>query len=61
MKTLGLGLFLEFDELDLFGTEDETKVVYLKLKEDTESFKILRGIIDVMVKIMISFEVVNLN
>ena len=61
MKTLGLGLFIEFDELDLFGTEDETKVVYLKLKEDTASFKILKGIIDALVKIMISFEVVNLN
>jgi hypothetical protein len=29
-------LLIEFDQLEIFGTREETRVVYMKLKEDTE-------------------------
>ena len=29
-------LLIEFDQLEIFGTPEETRVVYMKLKEDTE-------------------------
>ena len=29
-------LIIEFDKLEIFGTPEETRVVYMKIKEDTE-------------------------
>ena len=28
-------LVVEFDKLEIFGTETETKVIYMRLKEET--------------------------
>lgn len=42
-------LIIEFDKLEIFGTPEETRVVYMKIKEDTEQFELLREVNHILI------------
>lgn len=53
------GLQLEFEGLKFFGSEDKTRVIYMKLKEEGEAFETVRDIIDFLVKECLDQEVLQ--
>ena len=42
-------MIIEFDKLEIFGTPDETRVVYMKIKEDTDQFELLREVNHILI------------
>ena len=44
------GIVLEFEGLKFFGSEERTRVVYMKLKEEGEAFELVRDVVDILVK-----------
>jgi 2'-5' RNA ligase len=52
-------LKLEFDELGIFGTPEETRVIFMKLKEDSQSFEVLKEINGILIQAMIDHKVVD--
>ena len=40
---------IEFEGMDVFGTQEETKVVYMRLKEDSEGVETLREITGIII------------
>ena len=42
-------LIIEFDKLEIFGTPEETRVVYMKIKEDNEQFELLREVNHILI------------
>ena len=46
-------LVVEFDKLEIFGTETETKVIYMRLKEETEQHELLKEVNGLLIQSMI--------
>jgi 2'-5' RNA ligase len=44
---------LNFEDLGFFGTEDETKVIYVKLNENDDQFELLKEINGILIQAMI--------
>jgi 2'-5' RNA ligase len=44
------GIVLEFEGLRFFGSEEKTRVIYMKLKEEGEAFEFVKDIVDLLVK-----------
>jgi hypothetical protein len=42
-------MIIEFDKLEIFGTPEETRVVYMKIKEDTDQFELLREVNHILI------------
>lgn len=49
---------LEFEDLDIFGTPEETRVVYMKLKEAGDQYELLKDINGIIIEGMIDHKVV---
>jgi 2'-5' RNA ligase len=58
-KGLVNGLELAFDGLQSFSIENDTRVVFMKLKEDGEAFERVRDIVDLLVKECLQQEVLQ--
>ena len=52
-------LIIEFDELEIFGTPEETRVVYMKLKEDTDQFELLREVNHIIIQSLVDHKVLE--
>jgi 2'-5' RNA ligase len=49
-------LIVEFDHLEIFGTIDETRVVYMKLKENSDQFELLKEINALLIESLLAFK-----
>lgn len=52
-------LIVEFDQLEIFGTPEETKVVYGKVKEDSEDYERIKEINGIIIQAMIDNKVIE--
>ena len=52
-------MIIEFDKLEIFGTPDETRVVYMKIKEDTDQFELLREVNHILIQSLIDHKVLQ--
>eukprot|EP00347_Sterkiella_histriomuscorum_P013875 403363034 len=58
-------LMVEFDQLHYFGKPEDTRVIYLKLKEEGDQYQLLLNVVDILVRQMLESKVIpshmNLN
>jgi hypothetical protein len=52
-------LFVEFDGLDFFGSHENTRVIYMKMKEIGPQFDLLKDIVHVIIKNLIDNQILE--
>ena len=52
-------LKLSFDELDLFGSPENARVIFMKLKEEGEQYELLQDIINIVITKSLEFDLLE--